>query len=195
MVIVDPPLAGLSSPLPRFAALYLHTLFRAQEEGLVALGYPREAVLPVLAQRGQYLVPPVEGRLLVDFEGGTYFVKALLLHHQFQVGTDLVPSLETGHPCAGEFGKAPSAGLALIAPRPLVGAETHVFFMGAVGTLSHLVVQYVPTGGVCGQVRAPEGLLDLLQQPLPLGDRQQKDFFLEFLCFHDLNIRIIAGLN
>ena len=96
------------------------------KERFVAFGYSGERTAFILLQGAQDLVPPVEGRILVDVQGGGYLVKRLLLGHQVHVCLHKPFLVELLLPRAGIFGESPAAILALEALRSVVLTETVV---------------------------------------------------------------------
>lgn len=96
------------------------------KERLVAFGYSGERTAFILLQGTQYLVPPVEGRLLVDVQGSGNLVKRLLLGHQMHVCLHKPFLVELLLPRAGIFAESPAAILALETLRSVVLAETVV---------------------------------------------------------------------
>lgn len=178
MFVVDAPLRGGASPFSRFPRYVPAPLFGVKEKGLVALGDPREIVPVRIRQGGQYLVPPIEGGLLVDPQGPLDLVKALFLHHQGQVGIHLPLFVQPGHPRARVFGKAAGAPLALVPLRPFVLAETNVLPVPAMRAFAHPVVQKVATGGLCPR-HALQGQRYFLDQKLSLLQRQRHNLLLK----------------
>lgn len=96
------------------------------KERLVTFGYSGERTAFILLQGMQYLVPPVEGRLLVDMQGGGNLVKRLLFGHQAHVCLHEPFLVKLLLPRAGIFGESPAAVLAFEALRSVVLAETVV---------------------------------------------------------------------
>lgn len=112
------------------------TFVRLVEKRLGALCYSGERASIVLFQGTQYLVPPVEGRLLVNVQGGGNLVKRLLLGHQPHVNSHKPFLVELLLPRTRIFGKSPAAVLALEALRAVVLAETVVTPATAMRTAS-----------------------------------------------------------
>ena len=193
VLVVRTPFGGCAPSLPCPAALDLFSLLRFQEEGLVALGDPGKVFPVAVAERGEDFVPPVERRLLVDIQGVLDLVEALFLHHQGKVAVDLVLFVQAGHPCTGILGKAPFAGLALVALRALVLPEPYVLAVATVRAAAHPVVQKVAARGLC--LRHGRGIPDFPEEPFPVGGREHEDLSFDFCYIHTVNIQIIAILN
>ena len=127
-------LAGLALQVPAaFVGLV--------KERFVAFGYSGERTAFILLQGTQYLVPPVEGRLLVDVQCGGNLVKGLLLGHQVHVCLHKPFLVELLLPCAGIFGESPAAILALEALRSVILSEAAVTLASAMRAANLLFQQ------------------------------------------------------
>ena len=117
---------GISATFAWFAFQMSAAFVGLVKERLVAFGYSGERAALVLLQGTQYLMPPVEGCLLVDVQGCGYPVKRLLLGHQAYICLHKPLLVELLLSCAGIFGESPAAILALEALCTVVFAETVV---------------------------------------------------------------------
>ena len=95
----------------------------------------------VLFQGAQYLVPPVEGRLLVDVQGCGNLVEGLLLGHQAHVCLHKPFLVELLLPRTRILGESPAAVLAPEALRAVVLTETVITAAAAMRTAPLLFQQ------------------------------------------------------